>query len=133
MYPFLPLLSSAVIGRVRKFSIKQSGNDEYFCLQQPPALSVIARNEAISRIARLTYHRGVSLVKATDESSGLGGEIASSCLLAMTAGGCSNLKLVSLCLNITIYSGLITSAGLVWLTFNICEMIVNMMSMSTIR
>ena len=40
--------------------------------------------EAISRIACLIYHRGVSLVKATNESFGLGGEIASSCLLAMT-------------------------------------------------
>ena len=99
-----------------------------FKLKKPPTQTVIARYEAISRIARLIYHRGASLVIATDESSGLGGEIASSCLLAMTAGGCSNLKLVSLCLNITIYSGLITSAGLVWLTFNICEMIVNMMS-----
>ena len=40
--------------------------------------------EAISRIARLIYNRGVSLVIIQNESCRLGGEIASSCLLAMT-------------------------------------------------
>ena len=54
-----------------------------FKLEQPPA--VIARHEAISRIACLIYHRGASLVITTVESSGLGREIASSFLLAMTA------------------------------------------------
>ena len=55
-----------------------------FKFQKPPDPAVIARHEAISRIARLIYYRGVSLVIATVESSGLGGEIASSFLLAMT-------------------------------------------------
>ena len=46
-----------------------------FKLKKSLAPAVIARYEAISRIAHLIYHRGVSLVKTTDESCVLDGEL----------------------------------------------------------
>ena len=72
---------------LRESEIFQFDNQEMtgsFKLKKPLAPAVIARYEAISRVVRLIYYRGVSLVKTTDESCVLDGEIASSCLLTMT-------------------------------------------------